>query len=64
MKTSLLNKGELINAIDARINSGEYKNFPSTKNRLREIMVELLKGVIEISDNSYWTLIMEGFIHA
>lgn len=62
MKTSNLKCGEIINAIGARIKSGEYDNFPSTKQRLENIQIELLKKAVEITDNDYQTLVSEKYI--
>ena len=63
MKTSNLKCGEIINAISSRIKSGEYDNFPSTRQRLEKIQIELLKKAVEISDVDYDILVSEKYIN-
>ena len=51
---------ELINQIDNRINSGEFKQFPSTANRLMNIRGKLLHNK-RLSLNDVKTLELNDF---
>lgn len=55
-----MNTSELIQQIDNRINSGEYKLFPSTANRLMHIRKKLLHRII-LSKSDIQTLKLENY---
>lgn len=59
-KLKEMNATDLITQIDNRINSGEYKQFPATANRLMQIRGKLLHK-ITLSKNDLITLNEENY---